>query len=184
VDTKDFRPNFKIRPARLGNYFLLVSRLEPYKKIDLVIEAFKKLKLPLKIVGSGTRYAEYRQAAPANVEFVGRVSDKQLVASYQQAIATVFPQEEDAGIVPLESMACGRPVIAFGRGGALESIIDGQTGIFFPEPTVSSLVEAVKRFQKLKFNPQLIRRHAEKFDKQLFKRKILKYIRSKVQKIL
>jgi len=171
VDIKRFRP--KDTP---GQYYLIVSRIEPYKKVDLVIEAFKKIGLPLKIVGSGTRFEEYRKERSSNIEFIGRVDDESLAKYYQNAIATIFPQEEDAGIVPLESMACGRPVIAFGRGGALESIVDGKTGIFFKEQTVKSLIEAVKRFQKQKFNSKLIRHHAEKFDKEVFKEKISDFV--------
>ncbi len=177
VDVKNFKPDFKIRPARSGKYFLLVSRLEPYKKVDLVIEAFKKINLPLKIVGGGTRLAEYKNGISDNIELIGRVGDEELTEYYQNAIATIFPQEEDAGIVPLESMACGRPVIAFAAGGALESIIDGKSGILFKPQTVQELIAAVKKFQKMKFDPKFIRRHAEKFDKGLFKKKILEYIK-------
>ena len=175
VDVDQFCPINK-----LGEYYLVVSRIEPYKKVDLVIGAFKKLGLPLKIVGSGTRFEEYRKERSSNIEFIGRVDDDKLTSYYQNAIATIFPQEEDAGIVPLESMACGKPVIAYGKGGALESIVDGKTGIFFKEQTVKSLIEAVKRFQKQKFNPKLIRAHAEKFDKGIFKKKVLDYINSKL----
>lgn len=172
VDIKRFRP--KDNP---GQYYLIVSRIEPYKKVDLTIEVFKKLKLPLKIVGSGTRFEEYSKDASDNIEFIGRIDDDKLASYYQNAIATIFPQEEDAGIVPLESMACGRPVIAFAKGGALESIIDGKTGIFFRKQTAQSLIEAVKCFQKIQFDSKFIRTHAEKFDKEIFKKKVLDYIK-------
>jgi len=184
VDIVNFRPNSQVRPARSrkrsGKYFLLVSRIEPYKKVDLVVEAFKKLKLPLKVVGSGTRFEEYRKERSSNIEFIGRVDDESLAKYFQNAIATIFPQEEDAGIVPLESMACGRPVIAFGKGGALESIIDGKTGVIFYKQTVEGLISGVKKFQKIKFNPQEIRGQAVKFDKNLFKKKVLAYIIDKI----
>jgi len=176
VNTTSFKPNSKIRPARSRNYYLVVSRIEPYKKVDLVIEAFKKLNLSLKIVGEGTKLEEYKNNVTDNIELVGRVSDDELAKYFQNAIATIFPQEEDAGIVPLESMACGRPVIAFGRGGALESIVDGKNGIFFKEQTVKSLIETVKRFQKQKFDSKFILSQAEKFDKEIFKKKVLDYI--------
>jgi len=175
VDIKRFRP--KNAP---GQYYLVVSRIEPYKKVDLVTRAFKKLKLPLKIVGSGTRYKEYSQENSPNIEFIGRVDDESLAKYYQNAIATIFPQEEDAGIVPLESMAAGKPVIAYGRGGALESVVDGKTGIFFAEQSVKGIIEAIRKFQKMKFDSRLIRTHAEKFDKGIFKKKVLDYINSKL----
>lgn len=164
-----------------GQYFLVVSRLEPYKKVDLVIDAFKKLGLPLKIVGGGTRFQELKQKSPRNIEFIGRVSDDKLAKIYQNAIATIFPQDEDAGIVPLESMSAGRPVIAFAKGGALETVIDGKTGILFEKQTVSDLIKAVKKLQKIKFDGNAIRRQAEKFDKELFKKRVLEYIIDKLK---
>lgn len=171
VDVKKFTPSDK-----KGEYYLVVSRLEPYKKVDLVIDAFKKLKLPLKIVGSGTRFDELRKEVPENIQLIGRLDDDQLAKMYQASIATIFPQEEDAGIVPLESMAAGRPVIAYKKGGALETIIDKKTGLFFEKQTVNDLIESVKKIQKIKFDSKIIRQQAEKFDKELFKKQILEYI--------
>lgn len=175
VETKKFHPCKKA-----GSFYLVVSRIEPYKKVDLVIDTFKKLRLPLKIIGSGTRIAEYAQNLPANIEIIGRIDDEKLAWFYQNAIATIYPQDEDAGIVPLESMAAGRPVIAFARGGALESVIDNKTGILFEPQTVEALIRAIKRFQKIKFDSKLIRQHAEKFDKELFKKKIIEYVKDKL----
>ena len=177
VDVGKFHP-IKKAPS----FYLVVSRIEPYKRIDLVIKTFKKNGLPLKIVGSGTKAVEYGQNLPANIELVGRVSDEKLAWYYQNAGAVIFPQEEDAGIVPLESMACGRPVIAYAKGGVLESVIDGKTGVLFDEQSISGLIGAIKRFQKIRFNPQFIRRQAEKFDRSLFKKQILEYIRSKLER--
>lgn len=162
-----------------GKYYLIVSRLEPYKKVDLVIDTFKRLKLPLVIVGSGTRLEQYRRMTASNIKFVGRVDDKKLPLFYQNSIATIFPQDEDAGIVPLESMASGRPVIAFKKGGALESVIESKTGIFFEKQTVASLSAAIRKFQKITFDPKEIRAHAKKFDKDIFKQKIINFIESK-----
>lgn len=180
ADIRKFRP---LKTA--GQYYLVVSRIEPYKRVEMVIEAFKKLQLPLKIVGAGTRATEYRKNLSENIELVGRVDDQKLAWYYQNAIATIFPQEEDAGIVPLESMACGRPVIAYAKGGVLESVIDGKTGVLFRSQTVAGLVDAIKRFQKGmrlgNFSARLICKQAEKFDKTLFKRKIIEYIVNKVQ---
>lgn len=186
VDTKAFEigKNFKARlPRSRGSieYYLLVSRIEPYKKVDLVIDAFKKLDLPLKIVGGGSRLAEYRQGLPKNIELVGRVSDEKLAEYYQNCIAFIFPQEEDAGITPLEAMACGRPVIAFGRGGALESVVDGKTGVLFKDQTIESLSKAIERSQNIKFDAGAIRKHAEGFDKEIFKQRIIEYINSKIK---
>ncbi len=175
VDTRQFRP-----VKKTGSFYLVVSRIEPYKKVDLVIKVFKKLGLPLKIVGDGTRLEEYRRNLPANIELVGRVSDAELTKYYQNAIATIFPQEEDAGIVPLESMACGTPVVALAKGGVLESVIDGRTGILFKKQTVSDLILAIQVFQNKKFNAKIIRTQAEKFAQDLFKRKVLGYIKNKL----
>jgi len=171
VDSKQFKVS-----QEKGEYFLIVSRIEPYKKVELAIETFKKNKLPLKIVGSGTKFQALKKDLPQNIQLVGRVSDEKLAKIYQQSLATIFPQEEDAGIVPLESMAAGRPVIAFAKGGALETIIEGKTGIFFEHQTVANLAQAIEKFQKTKFNPRFIRAQAEKFDQALFKKKVLVYI--------
>lgn len=170
--------NFTVS-SKKGEYYLVVSRLEPYKKIEMVIEAFRKLNLPLKIVGSGTKFDDFKKMASKNIQLVGRVSDKKLAQMYKHSIATIFPQEEDAGIVPLESMAAGRPVIAFHRGGALETVIEGKTGVFFEKQEVENLILAVKKFQKLKFNSRVIRQQAQKFDKELFKSQVFKYINSR-----
>ena len=177
VDTSKFK-----QVNTIGKYFLIVSRIEPYKKVDLAIKAFKKLNLPLKIVGSGSCFEDYRKNNPENIKLLGRLDDENLVKMYQGARATIFPQEEDAGIVPLESMACGRPVIAYAKGGALETIIDGKTGVLFNNQTVEGLISAVKKFQKINFDARIILCQAKKFDKELFKRKILEYIRDKLNK--
>lgn len=171
---------FKLSKNR-GQYYLVVSRLEPYKKVDLVIEAFIKNRLPLKIVGSGTKFETLKKSVPKNIELIGRISDNKLAEIYQNAIATIFPQEEDAGIVPLESMASGRPVIAYHRGGVLETIIPGKTGVLFAKQTIKDLQAAIDKFQKMKFNPKIIRAQALKFDKALFKRKILAYTINKLK---
>jgi glycosyltransferase involved in cell wall biosynthesis len=176
VDAQQIRPN-----NRAGDYYLLVSRIEPYKKVDLVISTFEKMGLPLVVAGGGTRLDEYKKIAAKNIKFVGRVSDKKLAKYYSDAIATIFPQEEDAGIVPLESMAAGRPVVAFAKGGALESVIDKKTGVLFKSQTTKGLISAIKKFQKINFSSGLIRRHAEKFDETLFKKQLLEYINSKLK---
>jgi len=162
-----------------GDYFLFLSRLEPYKKADLVIEAFNKLDKKLKVVGSGTKKKELQELAGPNVEFTGRVSDEELDNLYSKALAFIFPPEEDFGIVPVEAMAAGRPVIAYGKGGALETVIAGKTGEFFTPQTPEALIKTVKAFNPDKFKPQEIRKHALEFDKEVFKTKIMEYIKDK-----
>jgi len=159
------------------NYFLMVGRLLPYKRFDLAIEVFNKLGLPLKIVGDGPDKKRLKKLAKENIEFVGEIaSDADLAKYYNQALAFVFPQEEDFGIVALEAMASGRPIIALKKGGALETVIEGKTGLFFNEQSVSSLEEALKKFDATKFNPETIRQHALEFDKEKFKEKIKKLV--------
>jgi len=161
------------------DYFLVVSRLNTYKRIDIVVEAFNKLDLPLKIIGDGPERRDLLAKSNPNIEFLGRQPDKELARHLAECRALVFPGEEDFGIVPLEAMASGRPVIAYKAGGALETVVDGETGIFFAEQSVNSLVQEIKRFQFLTFDKQRIRIHAEKFDKENFKRKIKGFVSEK-----
>lgn len=160
----------------LSNYFLMVGRLVAYKRFDLGIKAFSKLGLPLKIVGVGPELKKLSCQTTTlktnNIEFLGQVSDDQLADLYSKAKALVFPQEEDFGIVPLEAMASGRPVIAFRGGGAIETVIEDKTGLFFDEQTVDSIVYAIKKFDSNKFNPNTCRKQAEKFDVEVFKNKV------------
>jgi glycosyltransferase involved in cell wall biosynthesis len=176
VDTEFFKSN-----SERKDYFFTASRLEPYKNIDLVIEAFNELGLKLKVAGSGTHAENLKKLAKANIEFLGRVSDEQLRTLYSEAKAFIFPAEEDAGIMPVESMACGTPVIAYGVGGSLESIIEGQTGEFFYEQTKESLIEKLKKFDPSKYNSQKIREHAQQFDKKIFQKKIKEFVESKYE---
>lgn len=161
----------------IGNYYLMVGRLVSYKRFDLAVRAFAKLNLPIKIVGTGPELKKleaisYKLKAK-NIEFLGLVSDQQLADLYAGSRALVFPQEEDFGIVPLEAMASGKPVIAYGAGGALETVIEGETGLFFREITEDSLIEAVNKFETMDFDPLICRKRAEEFDIEVFKKKIL-----------
>jgi len=173
---------FYLQPTtyNLQSYFLIVGRLVAYKRFDLGIKAFAKLGLPLKIVGTGPEFKKLRYCATAlrakNIEFLGLVSDDRLADLYSKSQALVFPQEEDFGIVPLEAMASGRPVIAFRSGGATETILENKTGIFFDEQTTDALAYAVKNFDPRKFGPEDCRKQAEKFDVQIFKSNILNKI--------
>jgi glycosyltransferase involved in cell wall biosynthesis len=161
------------------DYFFAASRLEPYKKIETVIEAFNELDKPLKIAGTGTDLERLKAMAGSNIEFLGRVTDEELRKHYSEAQAFIFPAEEDAGIMPLEAMACGTPVIAFGFGGALETIQQGITGEFFYEQSAESLKNVVNNFDSSKYNSQTIRTHALQFDKKIFQKRIKEFVEEK-----
>ena len=164
------------------DYFFIVSRLNSYKNIDLVIKAFNKNGLKLKIVGVGPFEQKLRQMADgANIEFLGRVTDAELKKLYGSCRALIFPGEEDFGITPLEAQASGRPVIAYGKGGSLETIIDGKTGLFFKDNSVGSLAEAIDRFIKIEdsFDKIAIRENALRFRKEIFKDRLKNFIDKK-----
>jgi len=166
VDTAFFTPSPNPNPPSPA--FLVVSALEPYKRVDLAIAAFTRLGLPLLIAGRGTLESELRAVAPANVEFLGWVSDEELRRLYRSCRALVFPGQEDFGIVPVEAQACGRPVVAYGKGGALETVLDGRTGVFFSEPTAESLAAAVIRAENTRFDPDVARRNSLRFSRDRF----------------
>lgn len=154
------------------DYFLIVSRLIPYKRIDLAVQAFTEMGLPLWVAGSGRDRARLEALAGPSVRFLGRVPDEALPSLYARCRAYILPGLEDFCIAPVEAMAAGRPAIAYGRGGALDTVVDGVTGTFFAEPTAASLAEAVRRFDGLTFDPATIRAHAQQFDTGVFKAKI------------
>jgi len=169
VDIECFKP---IEDGNISDYYLFVSRLIDYKKCDLVIKAFNELNLPLKVIGYGPDEDALKNIANENIEFLGPKFGAELNSYYCKAKAFVFAAEEDFGIVPVEAMAAGRPVIAYGVGGTGESVIDGKTGVLFPEQTVESLSEAVRKFEGLTFDSREIRRHAEKFSAARFKKEL------------
>ena len=138
----------KIATESPKDYYLVVSRLEPYKKIEIAIEAFNRLGKKLIIIGDGSAKSELEKMAKDNIEFVGSKYGAELFDYYKNAKAFIFPGEEDFGITPLESMASGRPVIAYKIGGTLETIIPDKTGIFFDEQTADSLIEAIEKLEK------------------------------------
>ena len=161
---------------RVDDYFLLAGRLIPYKRADIVVEAFNRLGLPLKVAGTGTELDSLRAVAGPNVEFLGRVSDQELKDLYSHCQALIFPPEEDFGIVPLEAMAAGRPVIAYRKGGAMETVVEGETGIFFDRQDTQSLVDAIKAFDAGDFEPERARQQALKFDVEVFKEKMRRFV--------
>jgi len=175
VDTEFFRP----ADGRPEDYYLIVSALVPYKMIDLAIAAFNRFGGRLKIVGQGPDDKKLRRLAGANTEFLGAVDSPSLLCLYQNARALILPGEEDFGITALEAEACGTPVIALGRGGALETVIAEKTGLFFPELKVESLLAVLDKFQGLEFNKTEVRSHAMKFSRDIFKEKVQAYIRRK-----
>lgn len=163
-------------------YYLAVSRLVPYKRIDLLVEAFNTLGLPLKIIGDGSEMKALRKKASLNIQFLGRLEDDMVLKYMQGAKAFLFPGEEDFGITPIEAQACGVPVIAYGKGGALETVENGKTGLFFKEQTGESVIEAVKAFEKMSFEPEYIANHAEKFSEERFRRELESYILTEYKK--
>ena len=171
---------YKISKNTKG-YFLAVGRLTPYKKFDLIIEAFNELGLPLKVVGTGIMENELEEKAKENIEFLGYVDDTTLKKLYSEAEALIFPQLEDFGITPLESMASGRPVIAYNQGGALDTVQDDLTGIHFKTQSKVSLKKAVNKYiqEKSKFNPIDIRASVIKFDTKVFEKSFIKLIKDK-----
>lgn len=175
IDTKGFKV------GEPSDYFLMVGRMISYKRFDLVIEAFNKLKKPLTIVGSGPDEAKLKKLAKENVTFLGRVDDAKLKKLYSECQALIFPQLEDFGITPVECMASGRPVIAYEHGGAQDTVIEGTTGLFFPEQTVKSLTLAVRDFEDMKWDSKAIRQHAEKFSESRFHKEMTDFICSKLK---
>lgn len=163
-------------PSKVADYFLIVSRLIPYKRIDLAVEAFNATGLPLVIAGDGRDRARLQARAKSNIKFLGRVSDQERLDLMAHCRAFVFPGEEDFGITPLEANAAGRPVIAFGGGGALDTIVPGLNGILFDTPATGALVECLQQFDASAFDPARIRAHAEQFDTRVFQQAIQRQI--------
>ncbi|HET8911677.1 MAG TPA: glycosyltransferase [Ktedonobacteraceae bacterium] len=177
VEAKRFQFDPSTRP---DDYFLILSRLVPYKRIDLAIEACNRLQLPLVIIGKGRDKERLQKLAGPTIRFVGGLSDNEVLHYLAHCRAFLFPGEEDFGITPLEAQASGRPVIAYGQGGALASVVEGVTGLFFHEQTVESLARVLEAFDERAFNPQAIRSHALEFDTPRFHRRILQFIEAKM----
>lgn len=159
---------FSIDEEKSEDYFLVVSRLVSYKKIDLAVEACTRLGKRLLVVGDGPDRHRLEQLAGDTVTFLGRRSDEEVVRYMQHCKALIFPGIEDFGITPLEVNACGRPIIAYHEGGALDTVVAEKTGLFFEEQLVDSLSVMIRRFDQYDWNPESIRQHAEKFSEDLF----------------
>ncbi len=161
------------------DFYLVVSRLVDFKKVDLAIEACNKLKIPLKVAGSGPAFDRYSGLAGPTVQLLGYVPEVEKEALMRECKALIFPQLEDFGITPLEVMASGKPVIAFRKGGALETVIEGKTGMFFDKQTPDSLAEAIQKFETMKFDPEVLQKHAKDFSYEVFCEKFKKYVEEK-----
>lgn len=166
----------KLHIGKPQDYFLTGGRLVSYKRFDITVQAFNRLNIPLKIFGVGPELAKLKRMALPNIEFLGQVSNEAKAKFYAEAKAFIHPQVEDFGITPVESMACGRPVIAYKEGGALETVVDGKTGIFFNDQDWASLADAVIRFNESDFDPIAIKHHAEQFSASQFRRSIKNFV--------
>lgn len=175
VDCSRFQP---VPTHEVGDYFLVVSRLIPYKRIDLAVQAATRLSLPLKVGGRGRDLERLKALAGPTVEFLGYVPDDELPELMARCKAFLFPGLEDFGITPVQAQAAGRPVIAYRGGGALDTVHAGETGEFFDTLTVDALADAMAAFEADRYDPDRIRRHALTFDTPLFKQQMLRYIDS------
>ncbi|MBU0458278.1 glycosyltransferase [Patescibacteria group bacterium] len=163
-------------PLQSDNYFLIVSTLVPYKRIDIAIEAANKGNLKLKIVGDGPDKSRLEKLACPTVEFLGYNNHDEIKELYKNAHATIFPGDEDFGLVPIESMSQGTPVIAYKKGGALETVTEGVTGLFFKNPTADSLLAVAKKLESYNFDFNKLKSQAEKFSSERFEEEITKAV--------
>ncbi len=173
VETTRFEPS-----NTTEDYYLFVGRLVPYRRLDILIEAFNRMGKPLYIAGSGRDRERLEALANSNVKFLGFVPDNELPDLFARAKAFMFPGEEDFGIAPIQAMAAGRPVIAYNGGGATETVIAG-TGVLFDEQTPRCIIEAVEGFDPSSVSPAFIRAHAERFDTSVFRQKMLDFVEMK-----
>lgn len=166
--------------SKKEDFYLTASRLVPYKKVSMIVEAFNKNGKPLVVIGSGEEYDLICKTAAPNITVMGWQPTEVIIDHMQRARAFVYGAEEDFGIVPVEAMSCGTPVIAYGVGGVRDSVIEGQTGLFFEEQTPNSLNIALERFETMRFDAETISDHAKKFSTNVFKEKLQNFIAEKV----
>lgn len=162
-----------------GDYYFIVSRFVPYKRFDLAVQACSELGRKLIIIGDGPERKNLEKLANENVTFLGKQPDEVVKRYMEECKALLFPGEEDFGITPVEAMACGRPVIAYGKGGVLDTVVDKKTGLLFKEQTVESLKKAILEFEQMKFDKTEIRNHALKFNEETFREKIKNFVEEK-----
>ncbi len=176
VDLEDIANN-KIADATKEDFYLMVTAFAPNKRVDLAIETFNELKKPLKIIGSGQQEQELKKKALSNIQFLGNLTRSEVIAYMQKAKGFVFPGVEDFGITPLESLACGTPVIAYKAGGVLETLTE-ETSTFFSTPSSSSLKQAIKDFEKVNFNQGILAKRSSEFSKAHFISRMSEFINS------
>ncbi|MBI3315985.1 MAG: glycosyltransferase [Candidatus Omnitrophica bacterium] len=179
ADTDFFSPSADAAPE---DFYLVVSALVPYKRVDLAVRAFNELGRRLVIIGDGPEKHTLQKMALANIQFLGWQPDETLRYYYRRARALIFPGEEDFGITPVEAQACGRFVIAYGCGGALETVLENKTGVFFKEPSAQALLEAVRRFETRDWRSEEARANALRFNKERFKTEMTRLIRDLMAK--
>jgi glycosyltransferase involved in cell wall biosynthesis len=179
VDTDFYTPGGGGDPGA-GDYYLVASALVPYKRIDLAIDAFRERKEELLVVGTGPSRSKLQASAPANVRFLGWLPDEELRRLYRACRASILPGVEDFGIVPVETLACGRPVVAFAEGGVLDTVTDGDTGVLFDEPSPASLSHAIDRVSSLSFNKERLREQALRFSHDKFRSRMRDFVRSRL----
>lgn len=176
VDTEFFTPG-----GEAGEFYLAAGRLVPYKRFDLAVEACSRLRLRLVVVGDGPELRRLRASAGPSVEFVGEVPDEALRDYYRRCRALIFPGVEDFGLVPVEAQACGRPVVAYAAGGALESVRDGVTGVFFRRQTPEALSEALLEADRRSFDPAAVRARAEQFSARVFAARMAAFVAARLK---
>lgn len=164
----------------MNQYFLYVGRLVKYKKVDLLVETFNELGLPLVIVGVGSEQYKLKSKSKKNIIFLGKVSDDELPKIYENAKAFLMPQDEDFGITAVEAQSYGIPVIAFKFGGAIDTVVDGMTGVLFNSQTKQSLIEAIQKFDTTSFDGGYLRINAKRFGKEIFKKRFLELLKNKI----
>jgi len=175
VDTEKFKP---VGAIAKKDYYFSAGRLIPYKKIDLIIKAFNQLGKKLLIAGTGPEYDNLKSIANDNIDLLGFVDDEKLIRLMQEAKAFIFAANEDFGIVPVEAMAAGTPVIAYGQGGATETVSDGKTGVLFEKQSVDSLSRAINKFEKIKIKSSDCQNQTIRFSKSIFNKEIINFIKN------
>jgi glycosyltransferase involved in cell wall biosynthesis len=172
IDIRRFKPS-----KEQGDYYVVLSRLVPYKRIDLAVSACTQLGRKLVVIGSGTALESLKAHAGPTIQFLGRASDEDVEFYVARCRALIFPGEEDFGMAPVEVAAAGRPTIAFRGGGAMETVVEDVTGVFFDEQTTEALVDAIERFEAREWSSSVMRRHAEGFSAEVFRERFTKFLR-------